>query len=73
MGGTSSIYPIRGSPGDFVNVTQAEFSVLTTMVKSQGLIGSARQALDNLLRVNNKGVNAATEVKLLELYNSRQP
>jgi hypothetical protein len=26
--GSSSIYPMRGNPGDFVNLTQAEFDIL---------------------------------------------
>lgn len=72
-GGTSSIYPIQGNPGDFVNVTQAEFDVLVVMTKSQGLKGDALRTLEGLRRSGNKGITADTDAKLVNLYTSRRP
>lgn len=71
--GTSPIYPIAGNPGDFVNVTQAEFRVLQMMLKNQGIQGPPLRALQGLLRSGNPGVDATTEAKLVDLFSSRQP
>jgi hypothetical protein len=71
--GSSPIYPIRGNPGDFVNVTQAEFDILRKMPDNQGLNGPALQELQGLLRAGNPGVDEDTEAKLVDLFTSRQP
>jgi len=71
--GSSPIYPIRGNPGDFVNVTQAEFDILRKMPDNQGLNGPVLRELQGLLRAGNPGVDANTEAKLVDLFTSRQP
>lgn len=71
--GASPIYPIRGKPGDFINVTQAEFDLLKKMPDNQGLQGPVLRELHGLLRAGNPGVTADTEAKLLDLFASRKP
>jgi len=69
--GSSSIYPMRGNPGDFVNLTQAEFDILTQMSKESGLEGSAKKALEGMGKSGNPGINSDTKNKLLDLFNSK--
>ncbi|WP_046242592.1 type VI secretion system tube protein TssD [Hymenobacter terrenus] len=71
-GGSSSIYPIRGNPGDFVNLTQAEFGVLGKMSLYDGLNGGARQELEGRLKAGNPGISPDSEAKLMALYNSKK-
>lgn len=54
-----------------MNVTQADFGILTQMTTDGGLKGGAKKALDNMLASGNGGLNAASEAKLTSLFNSR--
>jgi hypothetical protein len=62
---------MRGNPGDFVNLTQAEFDILTQMSKESGLEGSAKKALEGMGKSGNPGINSDTKNKLLDLFNSK--
>jgi hypothetical protein len=71
-GSFSSIYPIRGNPGDFINLSQAEFGVLGKMSLYDGLNGGARQELEGRLKAGNPGISPDSEAKLTALYNSKK-
>ena len=67
--GETGVFP-RSGPG-LVNLTQAEFSVFRMMLPSGGLTGNARKSFDGLTNANNAGLNAGSEQRLINLYNSR--
>jgi hypothetical protein len=69
--GQPGIFP-RGGPGT-VTLSQAEFSVYKQMVESGGLVSNARRAFDGMMRDGNKGLSAASEQKLIDLFRSRVP
>jgi hypothetical protein len=54
-----------------VDLTQAEFKVFLEMIESGGLAGNARKAFDGMMQAGNGGLNAASEQKLIDLFNSR--
>jgi len=70
--GLDSVFLRSGSPGT-VDLTQAEFRVLQAMIDAGGLTGNARKMFDGMRNANNQGLSAASEQKLLDLYNSKRP
>lgn len=68
-GNAAGAYPVKGD--GLVSVTQAEFTILQQMTKSNGLTGNARKAFDGMRKANNSGLSDTSERKLIELYNTR--
>ena len=69
--GQSGVFPRSGSPGT-VDLSQAEFSILQDMIESGGLTGDARRAFEGMKNSRNPGLNAESESRLTELFNSME-
>ena len=68
--GSSTIFP-RSGPG-LVQLSQAEFSIYTKIVKSGGLQGGALKAFEGMLNAGNSGLNESSRQKLIELFESKK-
>lgn len=75
-GRTYGIHPetgtvfLRGGP-DTIQLTQAEYSVYTMMLKSDGLGGNALRMFEGYQTSGNAGIGADSQIKLQDLYSSR--
>jgi hypothetical protein len=69
--GRLGIFPRSGSPRT-VDLNQAEFQLLKTMIRSGGLKDDAQRQLDGYIISGNKGITPGSQQKLIDLYNSRR-